>query len=1493
MPENTHIEMLEAVAEHAPEGPTPPPPDPKQLQQAAEELSRLLAWNPGVHNSGFFMARWRAMYAVLKPALEKVSRTPRSKEDADDLRWLRDNMALLWAEVWNTRNAFKLLHHLPHVRTPNGLTIPRCAAVSEAYLHAVQFSFADTTFSEYLGAFQKHTVLKFKELWSVIPSMELVLLEQVAVRARKFLDSSSPSSVGICVRSLREINELQWKEILDPQIAFDSILRQDPAGAYPQMDYDSRSLYRERVVKLAERSDSTEMEVAFEAITLARHSAERKQEDLRVAKRHSHVGYYLMAEGLPQLQSRIRFRPSLIQRVRAFLKSHPDEFYLPGIEVLTFGIMSAIVLLLTSTFTPPLLILLSMIVLLLPCSQSAVQLMNYLTTTLLRPEILPKLNFSKGIPEDCTSLVAVPALLLNEKQVRRLVEDLEVRFLANHDPNLHFALLTDLPDSPVPAHEDDPLVSFCASLIGDLNEKYRHQQSSSFLMLHRHRVYNPREQVWMGWERKRGKLMDLSKLLFSEYDSFPFKTGDVSKLSRVRYVITLDADTELPRGAAHKLIGTLAHPLNQAIVDPEKNVVAAGYGILQPRVRISVQSASRSRLANIYSGQTGFDIYTRAVSDVYQDLYGEGIFAGKGIFEAETVHRVLDRRFPQNALLSHDLIEGAYARAGLVTDVEVVEDYPSHYSAYNRRKHRWLRGDWQITSWLFTRVPDESGRRVANPIALVSQWKIFDNLRRSLVEPATLILFVFGWLVLPGSPARWTIAAAAILFVPVWFEFLFTLIRAGFEQKLSVAREALAALIVSNFSVLLSVTFLLHQTLVSLDAVVRTLIRRWFTRQRLLEWETAAEAEAGRSKRTPVDIYLNWMPLIAMLLGVIVFFGHRSGFDSALPILVLWACSKAVSVWLNHPPQPSRTEASEKDSLFLRRAALRTWRYFAEFSNAEHNWLIPDNLQEDPYHVAARVSPTNVGLLLNARQVACEFGYLSIPEFAEQTARTMATIRRMKRHRGHLFNWYDTKTLDPLPPLFVSTVDSGNLVASLWTLQLGCKQLLEQPILRPSIGEGFLDHLRVLVDLRAFPRGLFTRLERRVERGDWLKTLLKFPVPALERIASKELESKHAPDVKWFANQAARRLQALHHLAARFTPWMLQDFAELRNEIELGLPGAGVLLKDLPTVTATLAARLQALLEVRGDANDQQTTLLRRLVPMVSGAANDATRLISELEALSEDIERIADETEFRFLWNPRRKLLSIGMEVEKGEVHAACYDLLASEARTAAFVAVAKDEVPQETWFLLARTHVAPLGRPVLLSWTGTMFEYLMPAIWMRSYTGTLLDRSRHAAVDMQREYTTQKRIPWGISESAYAARDEAGTYQYHAFGVPQLALHQGDIDALVISPYATALALSTAPKAALDNLRRISHEGWFGAYGFYESADYTVSRNRRWRHDCELVRCYMAHHQGMTLLSIANFLADGVVQEWFHAHPRVMATELLLHEKPVNYLPSGHPAA
>ncbi|HJT68549.1 MAG TPA: glucoamylase family protein [Terriglobales bacterium] len=1486
MPQNTHIELIENETERVPQGAKEAAPDFGNLRRSAEELSRLLAWNPSVQTSPFYSVRWNAMSAVLRPVLERVMKDGRSDSETDDHRWLRENNSFITSHLNNTRNAFRLMNRMPHVRTPRGTTIPRAAGVAEAYLHAAEFEFSEAGFLVYLSAYQETVPLKFAELWTLIPSLELILLEQIAVRGRKCLeDPDQPQKVGICVRSLREMSQLHWKDALDSQIVFDKVLCEDPAGSYQLMDFESRSLYRERVVRIAERSDSTEMEVAQAALALARNAQKQSFDDPREAKRQSHIGYYLIGPGAGDLHTRVGLRPPLGWKIRHFLTTHPDEFYLPGIEVLTFGIMSAIVLLLTSTNTPPWMILFSMVLLFLPSSQSAVQVMNYLTTALLRPQILPKLDFSKSIPEDCTTLVAVPALLLSEKQVRRLVQDLEVRYLGNHDPNLHFALLTDLPDSAVPSNEDDPLVDLCAKLVKELNEKYSTREMGSFLLLHRHRVYNPREKVWMGWERKRGKLLDLNRLLSGHYDSFPVKAGDLSVLQQVRFVITLDADTEIPRGTAQRLIGTLAHPLNQAIIDPEKNIVVAGYGILQPRVRVSVQSASRSRLANIYSGQTGMDIYTHAVSDVYQDLYGEGIFAGKGIYEVGIVQHVLEHRFPQNALLSHDLIEGAYARAGLVTDVEVVEDYPSHYSAYNRRKHRWLRGDWQITSWLLSRVPDETGRMVPNPISLVSQWKIFDNLRRSLVEPATFLLFVLSWLVMPGSAREWTIAAICILFVPVWFECLFNLVRSVAEKKLSVARDALHTLFAANFTIFLNLVFLAHQMLVSMDAVVRTIVRRVFTRQRLLEWETAAEAELGAQKRTPVDVYLDWMPVIATCVAALVYFGRRPAFFSALPILILWGSSKLVSMWLNHPPQLSRHEASEKDRLFLRRAAIRTWRYFCEFSTSEHNWLIPDNVQQEPFQVAPRVSPTNVGLLLNARQVACEFGYLGVPEFLDLSAKTLKVLRDMPRFRGHLYNWYDTQTLKPLPPLFVSTVDSGNLVASLWTLQQGCQNLLEQPLFRTQLAEGFLDHLRILVDLKAFSRSLFQKIERKAQYGNWVKSLLRFPHGPLERLLTAEEGAKDERELKWFSTQALSRLTQFRKSIVRFAPWLLLDFEELRKDEQLAVPGENIALKDLPETLTKFATRLQRAID-NLPSGDSRRLSLERLLSMVSGARMDATRLIQEVHIVADFAGKLADEMEFAFLWSRRRKLLSIGYDAGQQILHDACYDLLASESRTASFIAIAKDDVPQETWFLLSRSHIMNNGRPILLSWTGTMFEYMMPAVWMKSYPGTLLDRSQTGAVLTQQEFTAAQRIPWGISESSFATRDAAGNYGYHAFGVPQLAVFHGEVEALVISPYSTFLSLNTSTKAALRNLRRMSHEGWFGEYGFYESADYSASRDSRWRHQYELIRLWMAHHQGMSLLAIANLLADGVVQSWFHSHPRVQATELILDEKPANLI-------
>ena len=1380
MPQNTHLEIVTSEERLGQIGWEPA--DLRSLRLKAEELAHNLAWSPGTAKSRTFAERYRSMREKLRPAFRRLE--PRTAETGigDDYRWLFDNVRLLPSEMQGIADSLRELKKLPHVRTPKGVVMPRVLGLAEGYLDATSNVFSEQSFIFFLEVFQKTTVLELKEFSAVVQALRLVLLEQIAgCAARVVREPSLDCGLGPCIRSLREASQTGWRSALEPLVMFDEVLRQDPAKAYPQMDADSRDLYRLKLARIAQRSDFTEMEVAGEALALAKEAQQRSYTDPRVALRESHIGFYLVDKGTTQLRERVGFKPNPVQRLQILLRKHPDEFFLPGIELLTFAVMSLTVLALTHPYSSFPLILMSLLMLLLPSSQSAVQLMNYLTTVILPAQILPKLDFSEDIPADCLTMVAVPSLLLNEKQVHALADDLEVRFLGNHDPHIHFALLTDLPDSREPASENSPLVELCVKQIQELNEKYSQLESGSFFMFHRHRVYNPREKSWMGWERKRGKLLDLNKLLRGQHDSFPVKVGDLSVLPKMRFVITLDSDTELPRGSAHRMIGTMAHPLNQAIIDPDKNIVVAGYGILQPRVGVSVQSTARSRLAAIYAGETGFDIYTRAISDAYQDLYGEGIFTGKGIYEVSAVHRVLDRRFPRNSLLSHDLIEGAYARAGLVSDIEVIEDYPSHYSAYNRRKHRWLRGDWQIADWLMPRVRDEQGAEVANPISLISWWKIFDNLRRSLVEPAIVLLLIFGWFQRDREPVRWTLATIFILAIPAVFEFVANLIKAAVQRKAVAAREALSGFYASIVNVFFTITFLAHQTLLAVDAVARALIRRMFTRERLLEWETAAEAELSTGKRrAPVDVYLNWTPVFALFVGLILWFAHRNSFVAALPVLLLWAGSKSISTWLNQSPIARRDDLSAKDHLLLRQASLRTWRYFDEFCTEEHHWLIPDNVQEEPPAIAARVSPTNLGFLLNARQAACEFGYLTIPEMVEQTQRTLQTISRLRMYRGHLLNWYDTRTLQPLTPMFVSSVDSGNLLASLWTLQQGCIEQLRRPVLEAQLAEGMLDQFRSLAKLKAFPRKQLSSMERELRGAGWVQFVLGLPETSFDDAQRVGSKAKHAGDLRWYGKQAQARLQGIQRLARDYMPWLLPQFTEVKNQVAANLKGIdAVTLEQLPAFIGRLSQQLQRLSEQKSAEFKARAEELEAMLP---AARENASRLIADLRTIAATGGKYANDMDFTFLLNPRRKLMSVGFDVDTQVLQPACYDLLATESRTAVFAAIAKEDVPQESWFLLGRGHTLEQGRPVLLSWTGTMFEYLMPALWMRSYSNTLLERSRAAAVSAQQAYGAAKKIPWGISESAYYKMDEAGNYQYQAFGLPHLALHNSEPGSLSI---------------------------------------------------------------------------------------------------------------
>ena len=915
-----------------------------------------------------------------------------------EAKTLTDNIALLRETIQEVKAAFRDARNLPHVETAGFTCVPRAYASVSSYFRAMNYEFNEQTFEQFFSAAQEIKALEMAELWQLRPLAELVLLEALAERAdelenspyagrdreqRQGEDESTRGATDAqtLVASLRAVSDTDWKELLERINVIEQILRKDPCGAYQQMDYDSRESYRKAITDMAERSKASEQSIAQVALGFANRLHSMNNE--RMGERQSHVGYYLMGGGRKTLQREIGYWPTFAERLHGFVMRWPDFSYILAIEVVTFLLIAAAVVGIgvrqISGFAV-------VALLLLPAAECAVALINQIATTLVSPKSLPKLDFAKGIPEECTTIVAVPTLLTSTEQMKRAVRDLEIRFLANRDGNLHFALLTDPPDAAQQFDERDPLAKDCAELIDALNAKYVPEGKGSFFLFHRHRSYNKSEGIWMGWERKRGKLLDFNNLLLGASDNFPVKAGNLSILPNVKYVITLDLDTQLPRDAARRLVGAIAHPLNKAVVDAATNTVVEGYGILQPRVDISIQSANRSRLAAILSSDAGFDIYTRAVSDVYQDLFGEGSFTGKGIYEVKTFQQVLEHRFPCNTILSHDMIEGAYARAGLVSDVEVVDDYPSHMSAFSRRKHRWVRGDWQIIFWLLPRVPDFFGKMARNPLSIISRWKILDNLRRSLTEMAMFVMLLSGWLFFPKHALYWTLVTLALLALPTYTHFALTIARARGALLTSAFWKNLAADFgVSQANLFMRVACLCHQSLITVDAVVRSIVRMTVTHERLLEWETSAEAEERNQKKSPVEIYLEITPWLSFFVGLFLAVDRPESFMVALPLLVLWGVSKPIVQWLSLPTNIGVKRMDAKDEALLRRSALRTWRLFREFSTPEENWLIPDIVQEPASLIVHRVSTTNLGLLLNSRLAAMDMGFLTLPEFVADT----------------------------------------------------------------------------------------------------------------------------------------------------------------------------------------------------------------------------------------------------------------------------------------------------------------------------------------------------------------------------------------------------------------------------------------------------------------------------------------------------------------------------
>lgn len=1290
-------------------------------------------------------------------------------------------------------------------------------------------------------------------------------------------------SISNSINSLRKLGGIDWREFVETTSIVEQTLREDPDGVYGRMDFASRDHYRHAVERLAKASPVSEVEVARLALRLAREAAENENDSAR-----AHVGFYLVDRGLPDLEKAAQVSPSLRDKFWRTGRQYPLFCYLGAIGLITLTLVSMLLFEAYSDGASGWLLAAAGVLSLFAMSQLAVSLVNWITPLLVRPHYLSRMDFSKGIPPTLRTLVVVPTMLTNESDILNLIEALEVRFLANRDVNLDFALLTDFKDANLETlPEDESLLKLARAGIEELNKKYFSapgdsrveakdptviHQNGQFFLFHRPRRWNGQERLWMGQERKRGKLADLNSLLRGAGgDAFCLIVGNTAVLPTVKYVITLDTDTQLPRETAHQLIGAMAHPLNRPRLDTmsadgDAMLVTEGYGILQPRVAVSLSSTNQSRYAWLFGGEAGIDPYTRVVSDVYQDLFYEGSFIGKGIYDVDAFEQTVCRRFPENRILSHDLLEGCYARAGLISDVQLYEGFPSRYSADVSRRHRWIRGDWQLASWLLWRVPGALESYHPNPLSALSRWKLMDNLRRSLVPVALTLLLLLGWMALAHA-WFWTLIVIGALAIPAVIDVISDLLKKPAEVAWRSHTITSMRAAERHFGqILFTLACLPYEAYFSLDAVIRTHVRLFITRRRLLEWNPShyIERESGsvitRSGLAGPGASFRsmWIAPVTVVLavtGMVVTAPYA--LIAAIPVLLLWAGSPAIAWWVSQPLPPRSSELTHGQIHFLRHVARRTWFFFETYVGPQDNWLPPDNFQEHPVPtVARRTSPTNMGLALLANVAAYDFGYIGAGQLIDRTDKMLQSMETLERHSGHFYNWYDTETRTPLTR-YISSVDSGNLAGHLLTMRAGLLEIPDAPIVSEQLFLGLADTLRIL--------------EKTADFVDPNSSLARFGMALAVAAETRPITITSArADLEWMAACSGEIVREIAEASAADTSSEAHEWATLLN-------------KQCESALAELTSLLpqSALAGTQNEtgimhADGIPSPSLRQLANQGSEVARD---WLASLERLALQAGEMA-QMEYEFLFSHAQRQLSIGYNAGEDRLDGSYYDLLASEARLCNFVAIAQGELPQESWFALGRILTTYGGETTLLSWSGSMFEYLMPLLVMPTFDNTLLDQTCKAAVARQIAYGEERGVPWGVSESGYNAVDVQFNYQYRAFGVPGLGLKRGLGEDLVIAPYASVLALMVEPEAACSNLQQLAAQDMAGKYGFYEAVDYTPSRLRRGETRA-VVRSFMAHHQGMSLLSLAYVLLDRPMQRRFESEPLFQATMLLLQER------------
>lgn len=1337
-------------------------------------------------------------------------------------------------------------------------------------------------------------------------------------------DREQAATFNAAITALRWLAQMRWDRVSASLNMVDAVLRRDPVECYGQLSDETRGRYRSAVVRIAGRTGVHDVEVAREAVRLARIAAEAHTDK---EDRRAHVGYFLIDDGLFALEQAFGYRPVIQERLRRFVRSHATRLYFGGIFAITAFITIAVFVLGGGSMTPWGVDLLLFTATIILASEVGSVCMHYLAVRILDPRVLSRLDLESGVGDDRRTVVVMPSMLRNSESTKRLLRRMETNFVANNDPDIFFAALMDFRDATEESvSTDTELVAKFEQGIIALNDKYP-SAIPRFSLFYRDRKWNPAEQVYMGWERKRGKLREFNELLRGKETTYVKESlARAARFGYVRYVITLDEDTELVRDSAVTLIGTIDHPLNRPVIDPIRRVVVQGYGIIEPRLALRFGEGTSTLFARFFGGFPGIEIYSSFISDLYQDLFGEGIFHGKGIYDIDAVEETMRERIPENTVLSHDLLEGLYARVGIAGAAHILEGFPQGYHEYMKRAHRWTRGDWQITQWIFTRK--------GAVFSAIGRWKIFDNLRRNIL-PVALVVVVMTTLFSPADVFVWSVVALGSLgfgqLLPALIQAIISAAspnrRIGLRYRL---RTTIVAVAVAALKTILLGVFALHVTIITIDAISRSMWRLFITKRKLLEWQTAYETAARARRGILHFIGFMWRStsISLVLLFLVLFSPYPALGPTALFWSIAWLSAPFVARLLSYRFTRS-VRLRVDDILYLRKIAMRTYWFFTDMATKDEQWLMPDHFQEEPvtkrHSFGLGLSPTNLGMYLVSLSAAQAMGLCDVRRYADRMHDAFLSIAKLERYRGHFFNWYELKDLSALAPKYVSSVDSANLALSLVSVRGAIRESLCAPVISQELINGIDAGLSILGDscqramrigdMHAFKqecihiyavavraRALLDSAQRVSVTAQSVDEVLTDVSHALASIGPT-IDVLHSSgggeaisDVVFATRHVTDVVVSTHESVALLCGHMLvPSIADSSISLTLRLQYEQLVeaLMHIPSIQSladgSVRARLARIdfsevIEPTDRAN-QQTIHAHawhgEIFSRLSLAESAARNVQRQLDSVEQSASRYVADMDFAFLYDAERGLLHSGYNVMTGLLDEAFYDLLASEANSASIVGIAKRDLSARHWSYLGRKIIkGRSGKPLVASWAGSLFEYLGTSIYFAVPRNSFWGISARRAIDSHRAFARRFSIPWGMGESASADLDIEQNYHYQAFGDPSLGYKRGLSEFAVVAPYTTALALSFAPTFAIDNLRALARAGAYGTYGFYDAIDYSgIDRNKKTTG--ELARIYFAHHQGFIIASIANAILDRWVHRMVAYDPSMVVATQLFEEK------------